>query len=74
MLYYIYIGNNTATVNHLTKITDGMFITVPDAGKAAKVIDGISERYNTSVLYEQSTPEKDCPAIAGLHKRFHAYT
>lgn len=70
MLYYIYIGNNTATVNHLTKITDGMFITVPDAGKAAKVIDGISERYNTSVLYEQSTPEKDCPAIAGLHKRF----
>ena len=70
MLYYIYIGNNTATVNHLTKITDGMFITVPDTGKAAKVIDGISERYNTSVLYEQSTPEKDCPAIAGLHKRF----
>ncbi|WP_196297984.1 sugar transferase, partial [Bacteroides uniformis] len=38
--------------------------------KATKVIDGIRERYNTSILYEQSDPQKDCENITFLHKRF----
>ena len=29
----------------------------PGARKAAKIIDGIRERYNTSILYEQTDPE-----------------
>lgn len=70
MLYYIYIGNNKIIIDHLSKVTGGMFIAVSSANKAAKVIDGIRERYNTSILYEYTTPEKDCLEISYLHKRF----
>ena len=52
MLYYIYIGSNRVTIDHLSKITGGMFMAVSSCNKAAKVIDGIRERYNTSILYE----------------------
>lgn len=70
MLYYIYIGNNRVTIDHLSKLTGGMFMAVSSCNKAAKVIDGIRERYNTSILYEQNEPEKDSLDIAFLHKRF----
>ena len=52
MLYYIYIGSNRATIDHLSKVTGGMFMAVSFCNKATKVIDGIRERYNTSILYE----------------------
>lgn len=58
MLYYIYIGSNRVTIDHLSKITGGMFMAVSSCNKAAKVIDGIRERYNTSILYEESTPQR----------------
>ena len=45
-------------------------MAVSSCNKAAKVIDGIRERYNTSILYEQSDPQKDCENITFLHKRF----
>lgn len=70
MLYYIYIGDNRVTIDHLSRLTGGMFMTVSSCNKAAKVIDGIRERYNTSILYEQNDPEKDSQDIAFLHKRF----
>ena len=71
MLYYIYVGNNRTTIEHLNKVTNGMFMAVSSCNKAAKVIDGIRERYNTSLLYEQSNDaEKDSQEIAFLHKRF----
>lgn len=70
MLYYIYIGSNRTTIDHLSKVTGGMFMAVSSCNKATKVIDGIRERYNTSILYEQSDPQKDCENITFLHKRF----
>lgn len=70
MLYYIYIGNNRVIIDHLSKVTGGMFMAVSSCNKAAKVIDGIRERYNTSILYEQSDLQKACREIAFLHKRF----
>lgn len=70
MLYYIYIGNKQNAIDHLSKITGGMFVAVSSAHKAAKIIDGIRERYNTSILYEQNDTDKDCHDIAYLHKRF----
>ena len=70
MLYYIYIGNSQTAIDHLSKVTNGMFVTVSGARKAAKIIDGIRERYNTSILYEQTDTEKDCLDITCLHKRF----
>ena len=70
MLYYIYIGGDRSAIDHLSKVTGGMFMAVSSCNKATKVIDGIRERYNTSILYEQGDPQKDCENIAFLHKRF----
>ena len=39
MLYYIYIGNSQTAIDHLSKVTNGMFVTVSGARKAAKIID-----------------------------------
>ncbi len=71
MLYYIYIGNNRIIIDHLSKITGGMFVAVSSSQKAAKVIDGIRERYNISILYEQTaTREADCIELSYLRKRY----
>ena len=45
-------------------------MAVSSSNKAAKVIDSIRERYNTSILYEQNEPLKDSQDISFLHKRF----
>lgn len=71
MLYYIYIGNNRIIIDHLSKVTGGMFVAVSSSQKAAKVIDGIRERYNISILYEQTdVREADCIEITYLRKRY----
>ena len=71
MLYYIYIGNNRIIIDHLSKVTGGMFVAVSSSQKAAKVIDGIRERYNISILYEQpDVREADCIEITYLRKRY----
>ncbi|WP_289124687.1 sugar transferase [uncultured Bacteroides sp.] len=71
MLYYIYIGNNRIIIDHLSKVTGGMFVAVSSPQKAAKVIDGIRDRYNISILYEQTeTREADCIDISYLRKRY----
>lgn len=71
MLYYIYIGNNRVIIDHLSKVTGGMFVAVSSSQKAAKVIDGIRERYNISILYEQTdVREADCIEITYLRKRY----
>ena len=38
MLYYIYIGNSQTAIDHLSKVTNGMFVTVSGARKAAKIL------------------------------------
>ena len=71
MLYYSYIGNNRIIIDHLSKVTGGMFVAVSSSQKAAKVIDGIRERYNISILYEQTdVREADCIEITYLRKRY----
>lgn len=71
MLYYIYIGNKRVIIDHLSKVTGGMFVAVSSPQKAAKVIDGIRDRYNISILYEQTeTPESDCIELSYLRKRY----
>ena len=71
MLYYIYIGNNRIIIDHLSKVTGGMFVAVSSSQKAAKVIDGIRERYNISILYERTdVREADCIEITYLRKRY----
>lgn len=74
MLYYIYIGNSQTAIDHLNKVTNGMFVAVSGARKAAKIIDGIRERYNTSILYEQTDTERIALTSPTFAKDFHAYT
>ena len=49
MLYYIYIGNSQTVIDHLSKVTNGMFVTVSGARKAAKIIDGIRWKRRVSL-------------------------
>lgn len=71
MLYYIYIGKNRNIINHLSSITEGMFVAVSSAKKAVKMVSGVKEVYNISVLYEQTNNhETDYQEIAFLVKRY----
>ncbi|WP_276879854.1 sugar transferase [Bacteroides heparinolyticus] len=70
MFYYIYIGQNRTTIDHLQQMTNGMFIVVSEVAKAPKILDGIRERYSTTILYEKTSAEADAPAITRLHQRF----
>ncbi len=70
MFYFIFIGNNRIVIDHFSRITGGMFIAVPGIAKAGKIIDGIRERYNIVVFYEQISSEVDCPNISELHRLY----
>lgn len=70
MLYYVYIGTNHHVIDHLKNVTGGLFMTASNSQKAVKVITGIRERYNTTILYEQTTPEVDYVNISNLHQQF----
>lgn len=74
MLYYIYIGNSQTVIDHLSKVTNGMFVTVSGARKAAKIIDGIRERYNTSILTSKPTQKRIALTSPASTRGFHAYT
>ena len=73
MLYYIYIGNSQTAIDHLNKVTNGMFVAVSGARKAAKIIDGIRERYNTSFT-SKPTQKRIALTSPTFAKDFHAYT
>lgn len=70
MLYSIYIGSNRSTIDHFSKMAGGMYIAVSSVNKAAKIIDGIRERYNILLLFEQDNLPADCRDISFLRKRF----
>ncbi|AVM52041.1 sugar transferase [Bacteroides zoogleoformans] len=70
MFYYIYIGQNRTAIAHLQQMIKGMFMVVSEATKAPKILDGIRERYSTTILYEKISAETDVPAITRLHEHF----
>lgn len=74
MLYYIYIGNSQTAIDHLSKVTNGMFVTVSGARKAAKIIDGIRERYNTPSFTSKPTQKRIALTSPASTRGFHAYT
>ena len=43
MLYFVYIGNNQATISHYTQIVDGVFITTDREEKANDILSNINE-------------------------------
>ncbi len=71
MLYFVYIGNNQATISHYTQIVDGVFITTDREEKANDILSNIHEQYNTVVLFEQGKDtDEDCRMIERLHEKY----
>ena len=71
MLYFVYIGNNQATISHYTQIVDGVFITTDREEKANDILNNIHEQYNTVVLFEQGKDtDEDCRMIERLHEKY----
>lgn len=71
MLYFVYIGNNQATISHYTQIVDGVFIATDREEKVNEILSNIREQYNTIVLFEQGKDtNEDCRMIERLHERF----
>lgn len=71
MLYFVYIGNNQATISHYTQIVDGVFITTDREEKANEILSNIREQSNIVVLFEQGKDtDEDCRMIERLHERF----
>ena len=71
MLYFVYIGNNQATISHYTQIVDGVFITTDREEKANDILSNINEQYNTVVLFEQGKDtDEDCRMIERLHEKY----
>ena len=71
MLYFVYIGNNQATISHYTQKVDGVFITTDREEKANDILSNINEQYNTVVLFEQGKDtDEDCRMIERLHEKY----
>lgn len=71
MLYFVYIGNNQATISHYTQIVDGVFITTDREEKANDILSNIPEQYNTVVLFEQGKDtDEDCRMIERFHEKY----
>ena len=71
MLYFVYIGNNQATISHYTQIVDGVFITTDREEKANDILSNINEQFNTVVLFEQGKDtDEDCRMIERLHEKY----
>lgn len=71
MLYFVYIGNNQATISHYTQIVDGVFITTDREEKANDILSNIHEQYNIVVLFEQGKDtDEDCRMIERLHEKY----
>ena len=71
MLYFVYIGNNQATISLYTQIVGGVFITTDREEKANDILSNINEQYNTVVLFEQGKDtDEDCRMIERLHEKY----
>lgn len=70
MIYIIYVGSHSDTLQHLAAVCPGMLIPLHSLQQACDKIEGMRERYDTMLLVEQTSASTQCPELAGLHKRF----
>ncbi|WP_071146402.1 sugar transferase [Bacteroides ihuae] len=70
MQYLIYIGENSKTIEHYSKMSEGIFCATSSCTKATKLIDSIKEKDEISLLYEQKTLHKDLSDISYLKKKY----
>lgn len=70
MIYILYVGHHTDTLQHLSAVCPGMLIPLRTLQEASLRIAGMRERYDTMLLVEQTRAEEQCQALAELHKRF----
>lgn len=70
MIYIIYVGSHSDTLQHLAAVCPGMLIPLHSLQQACDKIEGMRERYDTMLLVEQTSASTQCPELAELHKRF----
>lgn len=70
MQYLIYVGVSNETINHFSKLSDGVFCATPNSAKASNLIDSIKSKDDIAVLFERQNIQKDLLDIAYLRKKY----
>lgn len=70
MQYLVYVGINNETINHFSKLSDGVFCATPNSAKASNLIDSIKSKDDIAVLFERQNIQKDLLDIAYLRKKY----
>ena len=70
MQYLVYVGINNETINHFSKLSDGVFCATPNSAKASNLIDSIKNKDDIAVLFERQNIQKDLLDIAYLRKKY----
>ena len=70
MQYLVYVGVNNETINHYSKLSDGVFCATPNSAKASNLIDSIKSKDDIAVLFERQNIQKDLLDIAYLRKKY----
>lgn len=70
MQYLVYVGVNNETINHFSKLSDGVFCATPNSAKASNLIDSIKSKDDIAVLFERQNIQKDLLDIAYLRKKY----
>lgn len=70
MQYLVYVGVSNETINHFSKLSDGVFCATPNSAKASNLIDSIKSKDDIAVLFERQNIQKDLLDIAYLRKKY----
>lgn len=70
MQYLVYVGVCNETINHFSKLSDGVFCATPNSAKASNLIDSIKSKDDIAVLFERQNIQKDLLDIAYLRKKY----
>lgn len=70
MEYLIYIGRHQQTIKRFSEFSQGVFYAVPTPEKASKLLEGIREKYDVALLFEQTNIEVDKEKIQFIKSRY----
>ena len=75
MQYLVYVGVNNETINHYSKLSDGVFVLHLIHKKASNLIDSIKSKDDIAVLFlKGKTFKRDLLDIAYLRKNIRLFT
>lgn len=72
MQTFIYIGKHEVTIERFSNLRGITFYAISNYKRATELLDRIREKYDTVILFEQRTLEKDINEIKYLRKKYPA--